>query len=94
MHTCSNCLSYLYCGNTAAALPDYDISKFKNKIPDNTREITPGYEEVLASAPVKQIHPLLESKAWLWGIMACIILVLGVFTFKMMTGVGSNEENQ
>ena len=85
---------YITYGNTAAALPDYDISKFKNKIPDNTREITPGYEEVLASAPVKQIHPLLESKAWLWGIMACIILVLGVFTFKMMTGVGSNEENQ
>ncbi len=88
----ANC--YMLYGNKIASTPDYDLSKFQNKIPDSTRQITPGGEEVLASVPAKQIHPLLENKAWLWGIMACIILLLGLFTFKMMAGVGNSEQNQ
>ena len=83
---------YMFYGNTNAATPDYDIVKFQNKLPDSIQKLTPGYEEILPGTVVPQVHPLLENKIWLWAIMACIIILLGWFTFKMISGVGNNEQ--
>ena len=83
---------YMFYGNTNAATPDYDIVKFQNKLPDSIQNLTPGYEEILPGTVVPQVHPLLENKIWLWAIMACIIILLGWFTFKMISGVGNNEQ--
>jgi hypothetical protein len=77
---------YLYYGNKGATQPDYDIAKFKDKIPADSKELTLGPEEAIAQPAAIKVKPLFENKAWLWGIMLLIIALLGWFSVKMMRG--------
>ncbi len=75
---------WLAYGNTRARKPQYDIEKFTDKIPRDITALETGDEQIVHRAATTDVKPLFENKAWLWGIMTVIILLLGWFTLKMM----------
>ncbi len=75
---------FLTYGFKNANKPQYDISHFTNKIPNNLIELQLNNEQIIGRNPLVVSSPLFKSKKWLWGIMLTIILILGWFSFKMM----------
>jgi len=75
---------YLLYGNENISGPFYDITIFKDKVPNNLQSLTLGPEELYEQNILKTVKPLFDNKLWLWIIMAVIILLLSVFTIKMM----------
>lgn len=76
---------YLVYGNPIAHVPMYDIAYTTNTIPDTLTKVELGKEIRIPKRPKEQETPLFENKMWLWGLMGIIIVVLGVFTLKMMS---------
>jgi len=74
----------LYYGNEKATAPVYEIEKFESKIPAGLTAINIGTEQKNAAYTTKTEKPLFENKAWLWVLMALIIVLLGWFSFKML----------
>ncbi|WP_293303880.1 DUF3999 family protein [Pedobacter sp. UBA5917] len=74
----------LYYGNEKATAPVYEIEKFESKIPINLTSVNIGEEQKNPSYHIKTEKPLFENKAWLWVLMALIIVLLGWFSFKML----------
>ena len=74
----------LYYGNEKALKPSYEIEKFENKIPAGLSLLTVGEEQQNPAYSIKTEKPLFENKAWLWVLMAVIIVLLGWFSFKML----------
>jgi hypothetical protein len=75
---------YLVYGNTKSSSPQYDISKFSDKIPTELKELN-----LLNRIPIEKIEtpttsPLFENKLWLWLIMGLVIFTLGWFSLKMI----------
>lgn len=75
---------FLVYGKTNANLPNYDISKTTNSIPDDITKLTFGKELDIDKKESKLGNPLFENQWWLWVILSCIILFLGYFTIQMM----------
>lgn len=74
----------LYYGNEKAAAPVYEIEKFESKIPTDLTSVNIGEEQKNPAYSIKTEKPLFENKAWLWVLMALIIVLLGWFSFKML----------
>ncbi|MGY3053514.1 hypothetical protein ACVWYG_001714 [Pedobacter sp. UYEF25] len=74
----------LYYGNTKSAAPNYDLDKFKSKIPLEPPIVNLGNEQQNPTFTTHTEQPLFEKKAWLWVLMAAIIAILGWFSFKML----------
>ncbi|WP_090773117.1 DUF3999 family protein [Pedobacter soli] len=74
----------LYYGNEKATAPSYEIDKFENKIPAGLSSLTIAEEQPNPTYAIKVTKPLFENKAWLWVLMAVIIVLLGWFSFKML----------
>lgn len=79
---------YLLYGNKNATQANYDISLFQEKIPTQVAELTLGAEEAIPQDGTKKVEPLFTNKAWLWGIMLFVIVLLGWFSLRMMRNVG------
>lgn len=79
-------LSYAYyiCyGNKLAEAPSYDIVKFDNKIPSNLTILSLG--DPIVNAELQAVNtPLIENSIWMWIVIAVIIVVILLFTIKMM----------
>jgi len=75
---------YLTYGNKSASAPVYDISNFTSKIPENMTTLTLGEEQMVAIEAPQNVSPLFQNKLWLWVVMSVIILVLGVFSYRMI----------
>jgi len=75
--------NYLFYGNPTLGSPSYDLSHFNKSIPDSMPMLSIGIEERVA-ASIEKTNALFDSKVWLWGIMAVLIIVLGFFTLRMM----------
>lgn len=74
----------LFYGNSNAERPKYDIAAFEYKIPQNITQLVPGKELTIHKKPIDQNNPIIENKWWLWAIMGVVILLLGLFTIKMI----------
>jgi hypothetical protein len=74
----------LYYGNEKATAPVYEIEKFESKIPTGLTGVNVGAEQKNPAYTIKTEKPLFENKAWLWVLMAVIIVLLGWFSFKML----------
>ncbi|MBK9256382.1 MAG: DUF3999 family protein [Saprospiraceae bacterium] len=84
----------MYNGNAKVTSPDYDINKFKDRIPTDITEIIPGAEQKISIGTVTDVvDPLFKNKKWLWAVMIIIILSLGWFTYNMIINQ-SKHENQ
>jgi len=75
---------YLLYGNPNVANAQYDIHTFENRIPTDIKEATLGVETVRLKPSAQSRSPLFENKAWLWVAMGLVMLLLGVFTLRMM----------
>jgi hypothetical protein len=84
---------YLAYGNETASAPQYDISYFEDKIPENLKSLTLGKEEKTDKAEEVKGSPLFENEMWLYGIMGLVIIVLGWFTFQMMKKEGESSKH-
>ncbi|WP_179020070.1 DUF3999 family protein [Winogradskyella forsetii] len=71
-------------GNPSAIQPNYDINKFKSKIPNDLKPLKVGAEEVILKPEQQKVTPLFENGYWLWAIIGVVILVLGGFTLRML----------
>ncbi len=70
-------------GNEKANSPLYDISYFKEKIPNDPHEASLGDAGHFPKGSTTT-NPLFKNKWWLWGLLILVIILLGVFTLKML----------
>jgi hypothetical protein len=77
---------YLAYGNKNARKPQYDIALFKDKIPKDlvNLKLERTTRTLNQSIAQKDSEP---KKIWLWTVMGFVILILGVFTLRMMRKV-------
>ncbi len=76
---------FLVYGNSKAGKPHYDIDHFTNKIPSIISTLELGEELVIHKTELSKKDPLFKNQIWLWAIMVLIILILGWFSFKMIS---------
>lgn len=75
---------FLVYGKKNDQIPNYDISHFSNHTRNDLKPIKLGVEQKIEKTVLPQQAPLFENKAWLWGIMGVIMLLLGWFSVKMI----------
>jgi hypothetical protein len=75
---------FLVYGNESVPKPDYDITRFTDKIPEELNTLELGAEQIIEKRKVAETEPLFKNKNWLWAIMTLIILVLGWVSVKMI----------
>ncbi|WP_339759071.1 DUF3999 family protein [Algoriphagus aquimarinus] len=75
---------YLVYGNELASRPRYDLVQFNDKIPEDLTELKVGDERQISNKQLTNAQPLFQNMAWLWSIMALIMVLLGWFTVRMM----------
>lgn len=75
---------YLVYGNGRAAKPDYDINRFEENIPVAPGPLEAGAEQKILRSDAPAPGPIFGNKAWLWVVMAAVILTLGWFSVRMM----------
>lgn len=75
---------FLAYGNPDARMPQYDIGRFAETIPEQLTPLDLGDEQPIATGASTTKAPLFENKVWLWLLMGGIILLLGWFTLRMM----------
>lgn len=75
---------FLMYGNERLQKPNYDIVRFESTIPNEVTLLELDSEQKIPQKEVEKVTPLFENSLWLWGLMGIIIIVLTVFTFKMM----------
>jgi hypothetical protein len=76
---------YFLCyGNKNAQKPNYDISRFSDKIPKSITSLRLGNEKTVSKIEAQKSEALFANKNWLWAVMTLIIFILAGFTLKMM----------
>lgn len=78
----------VYGSKRVVARPDYDILQFVDNIPENLSALSLGKEQLIKSSFDLKREALFENDAWLWAVMALIIIILAGFTFKMLKKEG------
>ncbi|MDQ3394620.1 MAG: DUF3999 family protein [Bacteroidota bacterium] len=78
---------FLFYGQDNLNRPSYDLEKFKENIPAKVVNLNLGDELSIPQKEIVKAKPLFENQLWLWGIMTVIIVVLGVFSLKMIRKV-------
>ncbi len=76
---------YLTYSNAKANTPKYDITRFQEKIPITLTPLNIGNQVSISRENTVKKSPLFENEKWLWAIMILIVLVLGLFTYKMFS---------
>ena len=80
---------WLVYGNSKALPPQYDISRFTDKIPAAITSLQLGDEVLLEKEKPVMRAPLFQNKALLWALMLLIIVTIGGFSVSMMKKAGS-----
>lgn len=75
---------FLVYGNTDVEEPHYDIINFQNKVPEEITALQLEEEQLVHKKKEPKTEPLFKDKVWLWAVMAVLILVLGLFSIKMI----------
>ena len=75
---------YLTYGNNHVAMPNYDIAQFSKNIPEILTPLKVGREQEFKKLQLLEKKPIFKNKAWLWGIIVLIVIVLGWFSLTMI----------
>ncbi len=75
---------FLTYGYKKATKPNYDITRFLDKIPTNATSISLGDEISIEKATDTKTEALFTNKIWLWIIMFVIMFLLTWFSLKMI----------
>ncbi len=76
---------HLTYSNLDARKPKYDITRFQENIPQKLTPLSLGNPLTIEGVLIEKQSPLFENEKWLWAIMIVIVLVLGLFTYKMFS---------
>jgi hypothetical protein len=71
-------------GNIEKSSPLYDLANAEQEIPDSLNVLTLGSEEITAKKPAPITEPLFKNALWLWVIMGVVMIILGIFSYKML----------
>ena len=74
----------LYYGNANVSSPNYEITRFEDRIPSISDTILIGVEQNNPHYTVKTSKPIFENKIWLWALITIIMIILGGFSYKML----------
>lgn len=77
---------FLFYGNKNIFFPDYDFKYFLKEIPKDLEELTLGNEISNNLNKDEVVSPYIIDKKWLWLIIASLIIIIIVFSIKMMKG--------
>ncbi len=81
-------LAYGKAGDNA---PQYDIEHFKNAIPFILPAVDLGVEIAIPHVPEVKPEPLISNNKWIWvALIGCIVLI-GLFTAKLLKPGSGNE---
>jgi len=75
---------FLTYGNHRLSKPDYDIERFKDRIPAQLSRLTLAPRRTITKITEEPMDPMLVKIIWLWGVVGIILLVVGWYTVKMM----------
>jgi hypothetical protein len=65
-------------------LPQYDLEYFRNAIPLNLTSTGLGLEKQIEHKPLVKPEPLLKNKLWIWIALTVCVLVIGIFTIRLL----------
>ena len=54
-------------------------------MPDTINQLTLGKQKTIAKKEEATQEPLFENKLWLWVIMGVIMVIIGWFSYKMLS---------
>ena len=75
---------FIFYGDKFLTKPNYDIHKFRYKIPETLTELSVGDETIVIHEPKMDVISFFFNTTWLWIIMSVIIVVLAWFSIRMM----------
>ncbi len=76
---------YLTYGNKKAYAPNYDIANLNLEMPENINQLSLGKQQTIAKKENTIQKPLFENKLWLWSIMGVLMVIIGWFSYKMLS---------
>jgi len=79
-------------GKPDLAAPVYDISFFKDSIPDSPKEIQIGEVKFYAAAPSVPSDTFFTTKDYIWVAVILVIVVLGFMSVRLLNEAKSNEQ--
>lgn len=71
-------------GKENDATPQYDLAYFKNAIPLNLSYAQLEAETKIEKAPQEEKSPLFSNKIWIWIALTGGVLLIGIFTLKLL----------
>jgi hypothetical protein len=71
-------------GKKEDQLPQYDLEYFKNSIPLNLKTVELGNEIKIPHSIPEIQKPLVNSKLWIWVALVGCVLIIGVFSLKLL----------
>ena len=78
----------LYYGSNHMSAPNYDLQYFAHKIPNHMPPVQLQTEQQLQAPPAAKPEP---SRWWLWAAMGSIMLLLVVFSLRMLRSETANN---
>ncbi|MGC4035250.1 MAG: hypothetical protein QM764_04755 [Chitinophagaceae bacterium] len=71
-----------------AKIPDYDLQKFQNSIPDSLPNLSMGIITTVEPAPgLLQKHEKNFWQQWMWPVIILVLIILLYFTFSLIRDV-------
>jgi hypothetical protein len=78
-------------GKESDTAPQYDLEYFRNAIPLNLTSTELGQEKQIEHQAVVKPEPLLKNKLWIWIALTVCVLVIGIFTIKLLKAEDKKE---
>jgi hypothetical protein len=76
---------YFLCyGNENEDTPEYDLNQFQSEIPDSLSVLVLGQEIKNKVTTTETTEPLIQNMTWLWLIMSVVVVILLLFSYKML----------
>jgi hypothetical protein len=71
-------------GKEKDCLPQYDLTYFRNEIPLDLKTADLGNEIKIPHALPEVKKPLVNSKIWIWVVLIGCVIIIGLFSFRLL----------
>jgi hypothetical protein len=79
-------------GKAEMAAAAYDISFFKDSIPDSPREIAMGAFKLNSAETIAATDTIFTTKAYIWAAVILVIVILGFMSVRLLNEAKGNEQ--
>jgi hypothetical protein len=80
----------LLAGNPQATMPDYDLTHFRDSLPDVISIIPTGPLQPVRRMPVATTTPAPSPFNWMWAAIVGAVMIMSLFTWRLLKDVGKN----